>query len=102
MNQEIESLAQLSDDLTSTSLSGFAELLAKRRVVLDTLVARQERPDGTEDFAAAFRAGHEARSRLLIELGALSAKIEDLRRLRSGLGQLRPIQATPPSLDVRL
>ena len=102
MNQEIESLAQLSDDLTSTPLSGYCELLAKRRVILDTLVARQELPNEAEDFAAAFRAGHEARSRLLIELGALRAKIEDLRRLRTGLGQLRPIQAMPPSLDVRL
>ncbi|MDA0205933.1 MAG: hypothetical protein O3A53_07085 [Acidobacteria bacterium] len=102
MNQEIESLAQLSDDLTSTSLSGFGELLAKRRVVLDNLVARQGLPDDAAGFAAAFRAGDEARSRLLIELGALRAKIEDLRRLRTGLGQLRPIQATPPSLDVRL
>jgi hypothetical protein len=102
MNQEIESLAQVSDDLTSASLSSYGELLAKRRAVLDTLAARQVPPNEAQELAAAFRSGHEARSRLLIELGALRAKIEELRRLRAGLGQLRPIHTTLPSLDVRL
>ena len=102
MNHELESLAQVSDALTSAPLSSYGELLAKRRVVLGTLAARQGPPEGAEDFAAAFRSGREARSRLLIELGAARAKIDDLRRLHAGLRQLRPIHTALPSLDIRL
>ena len=101
MNREIEALAQLSDDLMNAPLSVYGVLLAKRRVLLDALQSRQESSDEAE-VAAAFRSGHEARSRLLTELGALRAKIEDLQRLHAGLGRLSPIQTTRPSLDVRL
>ncbi len=102
MNQEIDSLAQVSDELTSASVSDYGELLAKRRMALDTLAGRPGPPDEAEELASAWRSGRDARSRLLVELGALRAKIQDLRRLRAGLGQLRPIQTTPSSLDVRL
>ena len=102
MNQEIESLAQVSDKLASAPLSSFRELLAKRRVVLDGLACRQEPPCAAEELASALRSGREARSRLLVELNALRAKTEDLRRLHAGLGQMHPIHGTPPSLDVRL
>jgi hypothetical protein len=102
MNHGTETLAQASNQLTGASLSSYRELLAQRRVALAALAARQELPGEVEELAAAWRCGRDARSRLLVELGALRAKIEDLRRLRAGLGRLRPIQTPPPSLDVRL
>lgn len=102
MNQEIESLAQISDELTGASLARYGDLLAKRRVILAGLITTRHRPPVGEDFADAFRSGNEARSRLLIELARLREKIEDLRRLHAGLGQLRPIRTSRPSLDIRL
>ncbi len=101
MNQEMENLARLSADLASAPLSSYGDMLVSRRALLETLAARQG-TSGDEELASALRSGREARSRVLVELGALRAKIEDLRRLRAGLGQLRPAQSAPPSLDVRL
>jgi hypothetical protein len=98
----MESLAKLSADLMSASLSSYGKLLAKRRALLDQLAARQVPPYRAEELVFVLRAGRDASSQLLVELGALRAKIEDLRRLRAGLGQLRPIQAATPSLDVLL
>jgi hypothetical protein len=95
-------MAEVSDDLMNAPLSIYGALLARRRLLLDALAANRAPSIEVEDFAAAFRSGHEARSRLLIELGTLRAKIEDLGRLHAGLGRLRPIQTTPPLLDVRL
>ena len=102
MNQEIESLAQISDELTGASLARYGDLLSKRRVVLTALMAHHVPPGEAKDFADAFRSGNEIRSRLLIELAGLREKIEDLRRLHAGLGQLRPIGTSRPSLDIRL
>jgi hypothetical protein len=102
MHQATKTLAQASEDLTSASLADYSELLAKRRVAVDALAGRQGPSSGAEELASALRCGRAARSRLLVELGALRTKIEELRRLHAGLGQLRPIPSTPPSLDLRL
>ena len=102
MHPEIENLAQVSDELASAAFSNFGRLLARRRDVLDALAARRQPPYRAEDLATALRSGREVRSRILVELGALRAEIDELRRLRVGLGQLRPTATTTPSLDVRL
>lgn len=102
MNQDIENLAQLSDTLTNASFSICGELLAKRRAILDALATHRQPPYQSEKLATALRSGSKVRSRLLVQLGALRAKIDDLRRLRADLGQLRPTGTPPPSLDVRL
>ncbi len=102
MDQETANLARLTADLASAPPFRYGDLLAKRRALLDRLAAGQFPSTGDEGLASALRSGRDARSRLLVELGALRAKIEDLRRLRAGLGQLRPAQSATPSLDVRL
>lgn len=102
MNQEIENLAQLSEELARAPLSSYCELLAKRRHILDRLTTRQGPPSHSVGLSTALDSGNDARSRLLVELGALRAKVDELQRLRVGLGQLRPTGTTAPSLDVRL
>jgi hypothetical protein len=102
MYQEKERLVNVSNDLVTAPLSSYSELLARRRVVLDMLANGQEPPCVSEELASALRAGHDARSRILVEIGTLRAKLEDLRRLYTGLGQLRPTHPATPSLDVRL
>lgn len=101
MHHATKILEQASEDLSRASLADYSELLAKRRVALDALTSQETLP-GTEELASALRKGHAARSRLVVELGVLRAKIAELRRLNSGLRQLRPAHSTPPSLDVRL
>ena len=102
MRDATKALAQASDELTSASLADYGELLAKRRVALEALATRPMASNGTKELASALHCGRAARLRLLAELGALRAKMEDLRRLYAGLGQLRPIHSAPPSLNVRL
>ena len=102
MDQDTENLARLSAALANAPASRTGNLLVKRRALLEALAARQSATRGDEELASAFRSGRKARSRLLVELGALRAEIDDLRRLRVGLGQLRPAQSSPPSLDVPL
>lgn len=94
----MDNLAQVSAALAEAPASRFEGLLAKRRTLLDQIDARS----GSEDLDAALRSGRGARSRLLVEIGALRAQIDDLRRLRAGLAQLRPAREASRSLDIRL
>jgi hypothetical protein len=102
MDRSTHDLAQSSADLLITPTSGYRDVLVRRRGALDALATRQTPPSGAQELADALRCGSEARSRLMAELGALRARLEDLRHLRAGLGRLRPPHTTSPSLDIRL
>jgi hypothetical protein len=103
-NQErlLRQLHNLSQELRGAPNAEIKGTLSKRRRILQRFADQQTSPADSTDVQATLDAGHEVRTRLVIEMAQIRAEIQELEGIRKGLGRFMTPRKQSNLVDVRL
>ena len=98
----LRQLHNRSQELRGAPIAEIKRTLSKRRRILQRFADQQTSPANSTDVQAAFDAGHEVRTRLIVEMAQIRAEIQELEGIKKGLGHFKTPRKLSNLVDVRL
>ena len=98
----LRQLHNRSQELRGAPIAEIKRTLRKRRRILQRFAGQQASPADSTDVQLALDAGHEVRTRLVIEMAQIRAEIQELEGIRSGLGRFVTPRKQSNLVDIRL